>query len=65
MILTDESLKTVPAKNLVNVTGYLTPDEKQKLKEWAEQDGRNLSNLVAHILRKALEAHERENGTEE
>lgn len=41
------------------LTIYLSPDQKQYLEEWAEEDRRTLTNLVGMLIDKAIEERQK------
>jgi hypothetical protein len=43
------------ATNKPRLTIYLSPEQKQYLEEWAEEDKRTLTNLVGMLLEKCIE----------
>jgi hypothetical protein len=40
-------------RKLQAVTAYLTPELKQALEEWAEEESRSLSRHIVHLLNQA------------
>jgi hypothetical protein len=47
----------LPAKNLKRVTSYLPPSTHEVLEDWAEKEGRTVSNLVNRIVLQAVDAY--------
>jgi CopG-like RHH_1 or ribbon-helix-helix domain, RHH_5 len=47
----------LPAKNLKRVTSYLPPSAHEVLEEWAEEEGRTVSNLINRIVLQAVDAY--------
>ncbi|MGE5659460.1 MAG: ribbon-helix-helix domain-containing protein [Actinomycetota bacterium] len=46
------------------VTSYLDKDVKQVLEDWAEQEQRSVSSLIAYILTKAAREFQQQTGTQ-
>ena len=49
-----ETLSAMATKK-PRLTIYLSPNQKQYLEAWAEEDSRTLTNLVGMLINKAIE----------
>ncbi len=45
-------------RKLQAVTAYLTPELKQVLEEWAEEESRSLSRHIVHLLTQAAKEYQ-------
>jgi CopG-like RHH_1 or ribbon-helix-helix domain, RHH_5 len=53
----NSQLPKLPAKNLKRITSYLPPNTHKVLEDWAEEEGRTVSNLVNRIVLQAVDTY--------
>ena len=51
--------------NLPKVMTYLTPEDKEELKEWAEEDTRSMAAQARWIIEQALKERRRQKNKQE